>query len=193
MRSILLALFILAVSACSKEITDLNWNGYKIPANSRLGGASLWGEGEGEGEGEGDGVDDVAVRVPVKGLSQNEIFVTLRSLGKESISRAKKLSWEDYLSEGKPDFIELENGYFIFENRRESSSWAVYSLECSENTVTSLTPVAECSKISEEKQSCLFSSSFEEITFNFSLSGNDINFVKDAESQVVHLLKTWTN
>lgn len=183
MRSILLALFILAISACSKEITDLNWNGYKIPANSRLGSASLWGEG--------DGVDDVAVRVPVKGLSQNEIYVTLRSLGKESISRAKKLSWEDYLSEGKPDFIELENGYFIFETRRESSSWTVYSLEYSENTVTSLTPVAECSKTSEEKQSCLFSSSFEEITFNFSLSGNDINFVKEAESQVVHLLKTW--
>jgi hypothetical protein len=188
MRIYIIIAFLLVLLGCGdEEVKNTNWNGYTIPKEfilGDIGASSIWSEGA-------DDTDDIAIEIPVPELQNGAASYTLTKLTAVDLEQSKAVLWEEYLAANKPKLTPHETGYYSMKQSQGSISWQLVDVEMVDDEVTSLISIAQCSRLKNNPESCLFSFLHDNTFYSVSLRGTDMKQLNKVKHRLASHLDNW--
>jgi hypothetical protein len=188
MRIYIIIAFISVLLGCGdEEVKDIDWNGYTIPKEFILGdvgASSIWSEGA-------DDTDDIAIEIPIPELQHGAVSYTLTKLTAVDLGQSKAVLWEEYLAANKPKLTPHETGYYSMKQSQGSVSWQLVDAEMTGDEVASLAPIAQCSRLKNNPESCLFSFLHNNTFYAVSLRGVDMKQLNKVKQRLAAHLDNW--
>lgn len=184
---IIIALLSVLLGCSDEEVKNTDWNGYTIPKEfilGDIGASSIWSEGA-------DDTDDIAIEIPIPELRHGAASYTLTKLTAVDLQQSKVVLWEEYLVANKPKLTLHETGYYSMKESQSSISWQLVDVEMVGDEVVSLVPIAQCSRLKSNPESCLFSFLHNNTFYTVSLRGGDMKQLNKVKDMLASHLDNW--
>ncbi|MDR8522871.1 hypothetical protein [Shewanella fidelis] len=184
---IIIALLSVLLGCSDEEVKNTDWNGYAIPKEfilGDIGASSIWAEGA-------DDADDIAIEIPIPELRHGAASYTLTKLTAVDLQQSKVVLWEEYLVANKPKLTLHETGYYSMKESQSSISWQLVDVEMVGDEVVSLVPIAQCSRLKSNPESCLFSFLHNNTFYTVSLRGGDMKQLNKVKNMLASHLDNW--